>query len=177
MLFTGHAEATLDAKLRLLIPAKYRRGSANAGAAAPVASGKDGPADGGDGASTAWYCFPWPGRILRLYPAETFELLAGAGSPTLFPSEDESDFETSFFGIVERLETDSAGRLLIPKYHVQQAQLGSEVVLVGARNRLEVRDRAAWMATGPERLARLPSQMAKVETRRIEGLRQPGFGG
>ncbi len=155
MLFTGYAEATFDAKQRLSIPAKYRRPTA--GEATEESQG--------------WYCFPWPGRIIRLYPEQTFERLAGGGSPTLFPSEDEAEFDAAFFGSVERVEMDSAGRVILPRTMVQTAGLGGEVVIVGARDRLEVRDKAAWLATAPERLARLPSQLSRVESRKAEAAR------
>ncbi len=156
VLFTGYAEATFDAKQRLSIPAKYRRSAATAGQEEPQA---------------AWYCFPWPERIIRLYPEQTFERLAGGGSPTLFPNEDEAQFDASFFGMVERVEVDSAGRVILPRQIVQIANLGNEVVIVGARDRLEVRDKAAWLATAPERLAQLPSLLSRIESRKAEAAR------
>ena len=47
MLFTGHSEHTIDAKLRLAIPAKYRNN---------LTPERDG---------LAWFCVPWPGGVLR----------------------------------------------------------------------------------------------------------------
>ena len=159
MLFTGHAEATFDAKQRLSIPAKYRKGLGSTTTIHELGVPEEmNP--------SAWYCFPWPGRIIRLYPAAIFEKLAGEGSPTLFPNEDEAEFEAAFFGSVERVEVDSAGRVMIPKRHLEETGLKAAVVIVGARNRLEIRDRIAWLATGPERLAKLPSQLSRVETHR-----------
>lgn len=128
MIFTGFAELTIDAKQRLAIPAKFR-------------SLLD-PARDGD----AFYCIPWPGHGLMLFTQPMFRQFASQAEGTLTPGEDEQEFETSFFGLTERLELDSAGRITIPKLHLELTKLPSEVVVVGARYRLEVMDRAAWAA-------------------------------
>lgn len=153
VLFTGYAEATFDAKQRLSIPAKYRRSASSAGT---------------EETQVAWYCFPWREGIIRIYPEETFERLASDGSATLFPDEDEAEFAAAFFGMVERVEMDSAGRVILPRPMVQMANLSGEVVIVGARDRLEVRDKAAWLAAAPQRLANLPSLLARIESRKAQ---------
>ena len=149
MLFTGHSDHTIDAKLRLAIPAKYRN---------QLDPQKDG---------AAWFCVPWPGGILRLYTERQFEALASRGDETLTPGEDEADLEAQLFGFAERLETDGQGRIAIPKGHLDLAKLASsEVVIVGAKNRLEVRDRGAWQVGQAERFAKLPSLVARIEAKR-----------
>ncbi len=155
MLFTGHSELTIDAKMRLQIPAKYR-------------NAWDETRDG-----KAWYCVPWPGGIVRLYSETCFEGLASQGASgrraTLTPDQDAADLEADLFSLAERIEPDSAGRIALPKQHLELAGLGagsSEVVVIGAGNRLEVRDRAAWQQTLAQRFARLPSLVAKIEARR-----------
>lgn len=151
MLFTGHSEHSIDSKLRLAIPAKYR-------------SQLDPERDG-----SAWYCVPWPGGILRLYTEKTFEQLAQQGEHSLTPDEDQADLEAQLFGFAERLEMDAQGRITLPKAHLELSGLketGAEVVVVGARNRLEVRDRAGWLAGQQERFAKLPSLVARIEARR-----------
>jgi division/cell wall cluster transcriptional repressor MraZ len=155
MLFTGHSELTIDAKLRLQIPAKYR-------------NAWDESRDG-----KAWICVPWPGGIVRLYTEACFEGLASQGATggraTLTPDQDEADLEADLFALAERIEPDSAGRIALPRQHLELAGLGaggSEVVVIGARNRLEVRDRAVWNQTLSQRFSRLPSLVAKIESRR-----------
>lgn len=153
MLFTGHSEHTIDAKQRLAIPAKYRN---------QLKPERDG---------AAWYCVPWPGGVLRLYTERKFEELADQAPQNLIPGEDEADLESRFFGFAERLEMDGQGRIAIPKLHLDLAGLTNpEVVIVGARNRLEVRDRAAWLAGQQESFAKLPSLVARIEAKR----RSPG---
>lgn len=148
MLFTGHAELTIDPKVRLAIPAKYR---------SQWSDERDG---------TAWYSVPWSARQIRLYTERAFEQMAARGTNSLTQDQDEADLDADLFGFAERLEMDSAGRITLPKIQLQMTQLGNDVVMVGARNRLEVRDRAAWTATIPERFARLPSLVSRVESRK-----------
>lgn len=148
MLFTGHAELTIDPQQRLAIPAKYR---------SQWSEERDGK---------AWYIVPWSARQIRLFTERTFEMLAAQCSDSLSQSQDAADLDSELFGIAERVEMDKAGRVTIPKLHVQMTQLGSDVVLVGARNRLEIRDRAAWTATIPERFARLPQLLSRVDARK-----------
>ena len=152
MLFTGHSEHTIDAKQRLAIPAKYR-------------SQWDDLVDG-----KAWYCVPWPGGVLRLYTEKTFERLAFSHEQTLTPSGDEADLEADLFAFAERLEMDKQGRVPLPKLHIELTGLKSEVVVIGARNRIEVRDRESWVATRADRFERLASLVEKIESER----RRPG---
>lgn len=155
MLFTGHSEHTIDAKLRLAIPAKHRN-------QLDPSRERGGGAGGG-----AWVCVPWPGGVLRLYTEEQFEALAGRADESLTPGEDEADLEAQLFGFAERLEVDGQGRVAIPKKHLELSGLaGPEVVILGARNRLEVRERGAWLAGQQERFAKLPSLVARIEARK-----------
>lgn len=148
MLFTGHSLHTIDSKLRMAIPAKYRN--------------QWDPARDGN----AWYCVPWPGGVLRLYTEKRFQNLAEQGEHSLTPDEDEAGLEADFFGFAERLEMDSQGRLTIPRSHIDLTALPTEVVIVGARHRLEVHERAAWLDSQKERFARLPTLVARIESKR-----------
>ncbi|MBL8965103.1 MAG: hypothetical protein KF787_07665 [Phycisphaeraceae bacterium] len=150
MFFTGSSDITIDSKQRLAIPAKFR-------------SQLDPERD------TAWYCVPWPGGILRLYSVTEYSSLTARWERTLIPGADQADLEAEIFGSTERLEMDSAGRITIPRPMLDMAGLGTEVVVIGALSRLEVRDREAWKAGRNERFARLPSVVEKIEPRRTAG--------
>ena len=126
MIFTGNAEATIDAKGRLSIPAKFRA-----------------QADAGE-TGNVWVCIPWPSGVMRIYTRTQFEQLAEMGEASLTPDPDLAELQTTFFSLAETLETDSAGRISIPKSLIELTGLGSEVVVVGAKDRLEVRDRTKW---------------------------------
>jgi MraZ protein len=152
VLFAGHSEHAIDPKLRLAIPAKYR--------------GQWDPARDGN----AWYCVPWPGGILRLYTEKRFQELADrSGEQSLTPGEEEADLEADLVGFAERLEMDGAGRITVPKSHLELTGLGKEVVIVGARNRLEVRNRAKWVESEKERFAKLPTLVARIEAKKARG--------
>lgn len=148
MLFTGHSEHSIDAKLRLAIPKKYR-------------ALWDTDRDGG-----AWYCVPWPREGLRLYTERRFETLAEQPEQTLTPDSDAGQLETDLFSLAERVTEDGQGRIPLPKLHLELTQLGAKVVIVGAKNRLEVRDRDAWLATQRARFESLPDLVARVEAKR-----------
>lgn len=160
MLFTGTSEHAVDAKLRLAIPAKYR-------------NQWDEVRDGG-----AWFCVPWPsagpagnpptgggggGNHLRLYTEAAFTRLADQLPATLAPNPVQADFDASFFGYAERLEMDTAGRIMLPKLHVQLTTLPTDVVIVGARTHLEVRGKDEWLAGHANRFPSLPDLAQRID--------------
>lgn len=156
MLFTGHSEHSIDAKLRLSIPSKFRT--------------KD-PAT-----TRVWVSVPWPVGVIRLYPADTFERMSAVERDTLTPSPDLADLEAELFGLAEQLEEDAAGRVRLPKLHLDMTGLGGQVVVVGARNRLEVRDLATWQAGALARFHRLPELAARIDARRAGPPSGPSVG-
>src|SRR5947207_15740221 len=151
MIFTGHAELTIDAKQRLAVPAKHR---------ALLSPEIDG---------AAWYCVPWSKKRLMLYTQARFTELAEKGEATLTPGEDEAGLEANFFGLTERLEMDAAGRITIPRLHLDLTKIGTEVVMIGAGRRLEVWDKEAWSPGLEDRFASLPGLIRKIEELRRNG--------
>ncbi len=150
MIFTGQTELTVDAKGRLAVPARYRS--------------RWDPAQHG----TGWMCIPWPedGGMLRLFPERQFELLGDVGESSLTPTGAVGELESQLFGLAELIEMDSAGRVRLPARHMALVGLPSEVVVIGVRNRLEVRSRAAWQAKQEAAFASLPELAAKLEAER-----------
>lgn len=148
MLFTSQYEHTIDAKHRLAIPSDVRsRWRA-------------------ESEGTAWFAVPWPGGLIRLYPEKAFEARASSGELTLTPDEDEAELQATLFGLSARIEMDSAGRIRLPEEMLTLVGLGSEVVLVGAGDRLEIRDRSEWGKTRADRLSQLPELMARISARK-----------
>lgn len=137
MLFTGASEVTIDAKGRLAIPARYRN-----------ALLADGGTTEGDGETRGlnWYCVAWPGGMLRLYTEDVFERMSRRLGDSLTASSQRATLDRLLFGNAERLEMDSAGRIMLPKRHVKLTSLPNEVMVIGARNRLEVWSREVWEA-------------------------------
>lgn len=147
LLFTGQAELNIDAKSRLAIPARYRN----------LLSEEDGK---------GWFTVPWPDGTLRVYPERVFAELASQVEQSLVPDDDLAELEVNFFGSAERIEMDSAGRITLPKHHVELAGLPSEVVVIGARHRLEVRDRASWQGRTEDRFKSMRTLVQRVEERK-----------
>ena len=138
MIFTGQSELAIDSKQRLAIPAKYRNQWSD-------------PRDG-----AAWVCVPWD-RALRFYTEAHFNRLAGAFPSTLAPGGNLAEFDRLVFGNAERLEMDTAGRVTLPKRQLDLTGIGEEVVMVGARDRLEVHDKREWERQGGGRPSGLPT--------------------
>jgi len=140
VIFTGHSELTIDAKQRLAVPSKYR--------AQMEQSGEPG----------SLFCMPWDGHGLMLFPESVFRELADRQGKRMFPVGDGAELQTDMFGLTERLELDSAGRVTIPKFLTELVGLKGDVVVIGARYRLDVKDRAAWMSGLKDRFQRYSRQ-------------------
>ena len=150
MLFTGEYEHTIDAKKRLAIPADIR--------------GRWRPEEDGAG----WFAVPWRNGLIRLYTERGFHDRALSGRATLTPDEDEAELQATLFGLSARLEMDSAGRVRFPEEMLELVGLQSEVVLIGAGDRLEVRDRNSWRESRADRLGQLPELMKRIGSRGVE---------
>lgn len=148
MLFTGHSEHTIDPKQRLAIPARYRN-QWNA------------ERDGG-----AWICIPWPTGHLRLYSEAAFTHMARQGEMSLIPDQVTSELEVSLYGFAERLEMDSTGRITLPREHLEMTGLATDVVVVGAGTRLEVRSKSDWQASAMDRFKSLPDLVQRMQQSR-----------
>jgi MraZ protein len=153
VIFTGHSEHAIDSKSRVAVPAKFRN---------LLDKGRDGE---------AWYCVAWPDGSLRLYTEKRFVQLAEQSEQNLTPNEAEAQFESVFFGMAERLEMDEKGRIPLPRLLMESVGLtaGTEVVISGARNRLEIRRREEWQAGLKEKFEQLPALVARMEARRAAG--------
>ena len=153
MLFLGKATATIDDKRRIAVPAKFR-------AKHPAHN------NAGEGDKPVWISVPWPdGPLIRLYPEPVFVRLAAQQEEALTPDEDTAAIEQLFFSHAEELEMDSAGRLRLPEQHVQLARLGSDVTVLGVKNRLELHNRETWEPGEAERFAQLPRVVARADQR------------
>jgi DNA-binding transcriptional regulator/RsmH inhibitor MraZ len=111
----------------------------------------------------SWYCVPWPdGSILRLYPGQTFENQASLLDDSLTAGSDAAKIDTSLFGFAEHLEMDKTGRVRLPKWHLDLVEMPSDVMVVGARNRLEVHARAGWQANIKDRFREMAALIEKT---------------
>lgn len=147
MIFTGHAELTIDGQNRLQIPAKMRA------AWNPELHGDH------------WICVPWPedGGMLRLFPVKTFQQIAGARPQSLTTSGARGRLEAQLFGMAEPLRPDSANRVKLHPTHVGLVELPKDVVVLGVNDHLEVRSRDAWMGSMKAIFSNLPQLAEEIE--------------
>jgi MraZ protein len=135
MLLTGAFQRAIDEKQRVSIPKPLREALAAAGGNVLfVAPGTDGS--------------------LALYPEDVLTRLAerlAAGSPN---GQDGRAFGRLFYARAQAVEIDGQGRVRIPPELAKLAGLGSEAVLLGVQDHLELWDRARWEAYVAERQAR-----------------------
>ncbi|MBX3434579.1 MAG: division/cell wall cluster transcriptional repressor MraZ [Pirellulales bacterium] len=123
-LLTGHYRRSLDDKSRLAIPKPLRAQLADS----PL------------------FANPGLDACLALYPEDEFARVAdrlAANSPAARATR---DYSRLFFSQAERLTLDGQGRIRLPATLVERARLGSEIVLVGVRDHLEVWNSEAWDA-------------------------------
>lgn len=118
-----------------------------------------------------WYCVPWPDGSLRLYTQKTFEHLSDQEPQTLTPNADTAALE-EMFALAEPMTMDGQGRVGLQRYQLELAALTPsegestiDVVIIGKRNRLEIRDRKSWAAGLKERFQRLPEVAERVSAK------------
>jgi MraZ protein len=120
--FRGTFDYTLDAKNRLTVPARFRAALAEG---VVMAKGTE--------------------PCVALWTPEAYEAYTDAVLGGIHPlSEDADKLQRFFAANSHETELDSAGRVGFPPFLLDHAGLKKEVVVTGARNRLEVWDRATW---------------------------------
>lgn len=120
-MFLGQYTHTIDSKNRLTIPARYR---------AALASGA--------------YIVQGFERNLYVYTTETFHKLAERAN-THSPTDPEvRAMRRVVFGGATEASLDSTGRILIPPFLLEYAELDAEVTIVGSGDYFEIWSKAAW---------------------------------
>ena len=156
MLFTGEYEHTIDAKQRLAIPAEVRA--------------RMSPDLHGD----AFYLVPGANGTLWLWPERTFERMASAMEESILPQQEMMELEELLFPRARRLEIDKAGRVRLPDQMLSEFGLGENVIILGVKDHLELRDPQQWKAQRQQKL----SKQADIMLRARQALkRHPPDGG
>ena len=120
--FRGTFDYTLDAKNRLTVPARFRAALAEG---VVMAKGTE--------------------PCVALWVPEAYDAFTASILESFHPlSEDREKLERFYASSSHETELDSAGRVGVPPFLLQHAHLKKDVVVIGARNRIEVWDRAAW---------------------------------
>jgi len=93
---------------------------------------------------------------------ERYTQRALAELPPLSPRLTE--LERFFYGSSQDTDLDAAGRIMVPGFLGEHAQLAKEVVVVGAGDRLELWDRETWAGHRTTLLGGVAQITAAVDT-------------
>ena len=143
-MFVGKAEHTVNKDGRVSIPSKMR----------DVINKYD-PDD--------LYLVLLPGDVLALYPGEEFEkFTASLDNPQGASLSDIMELER-ICADAEPCKLDGSGRIVIPPLMRQEAGIDQEVLVIGARRRIEIWDKTRWRfrsqsQSGLEKLRTWPTQ-------------------
>ena len=117
----GEYTHTIDAKKRLAIPAKLRR---ELGAKAVITRGLD--------------------NCLFIFPLKEWQKLVEKLSNLPFGERNSRSFVRLILAGASEVNLDSLGRVLVPDYLKNYAQLKKNVIIAGVYNRLEIWDKTKW---------------------------------
>ncbi len=118
--FRGTFDYTLDAKNRLTVPARFRAALSEG---VVMAKGTE--------------------PCVVLWTPDDYDAFTTSMLDSFHPlSEDREKLERFYASSSADTDLDSAGRVGVPAFLMQHAGLEKDVVVIGARNRIEVWDRA-----------------------------------
>ncbi len=117
----GEYHHTIDAKGRLIIPARFREGL---GDSFVVTKGLD--------------------NCLFVYPRQEWAALEQKLKSLPFARADARAFVRFFFSGATECELDKQGRILIPANLREYARLSKDVVVLGVSSRVEIWSRERW---------------------------------
>lgn len=123
--FLGEYESTVDAKGRFLLPIGFKK-------QLPEAE------------STTFVLNRGFEKCLSLYPEQSWKPIYEEISSLNDFDPKVREFRRYFLNGAIRIELDSAGRLLLPKNLMEYAELGKDIVLVSAVNKIEIWDKQKY---------------------------------
>jgi MraZ protein len=133
--FTGTEVKSIDNKGRLVIPSKFRRAA---------------DFDGEEG----FFLTPGPGPYLIMFTSREFNRLTGKATRSVPGEGDVFDSTRNLFPETEFLPIDKQGRVILPSAHVADAELGSDVAILGMGNHIEIWNEKIWRTYRRDKLRR-----------------------
>lgn len=143
LVFTGTYEHAIDAKNRLAIPSDVR-----------AQIQRD--IEAGNGDTVSLYVTPGEGNVLCIYTETAFERRANQLDDSELDPVELMVYEQLLFSQSRRVDIDKQGRVRLPDPLLRQANLGRDVVLIGVKDHLEVRDRETWLSYVDEQRKKRP---------------------
>lgn len=95
---------------------------------------------------THLYLTPGTDRSVAVYTEEGLEAVGRQLSQAPPVRQDVRSFSRLFYAQASRVDIDRQGRIRIPSELVDLASIGSEIMLLGVRDHLEIWDSANWKA-------------------------------
>lgn len=120
-MFIGEYEHTLDEKKRISLPKQFRT---SLGKKMVITRGLD--------------------NCLFVYPRKNWDKIAAKLDQLSFAQADTRGFNRFILSGAAEVETDAAGRILIPEHQKEFAGLTKTVVFAGVADRVEVWDSEKW---------------------------------
>ncbi|MCK5305696.1 MAG: division/cell wall cluster transcriptional repressor MraZ [Candidatus Omnitrophica bacterium] len=124
-MFYGEYKHTIDRKGRLIIPAKFRLLT------------KENYID-------KLYVTRGLDKCLFVFVEEEWKAQEHKFRSLPFTKRDSRKFNRLYFSGACEASLDKQGRILIPKYLKEYAQIKKEVIIVGVSNRFEIWDEGVW---------------------------------
>ena len=122
-MFIGEFQHTIDAKGRLIMPARFRD---ELGDTFVLTKGLD--------------------NCLFIYPKTEWQVVQTKLKALPLTNKDARAFVRFFFSGATECETDKQGRVLIPSNLREHARLEKDVVIIGVANRAEIWSKELWDA-------------------------------
>ena len=123
--FLGEYESTIDAKGRFLLPQGLRKQLS-------------------EGVEPKFVINRGFEKCLTLYPLQSWEPIFRKISGLNEFDPKVREFRRYFFNGATHVETDTAGRILVPKNLMEHASLKKEIVLVSAIDKIEIWDKEKY---------------------------------
>lgn len=143
MLFTGTYEHTIDAKQRIALPAEVRK--------------RLDPERDGEGFYVT--IIDSQGPTLVLYTERDFQRLADRLDDSERDPGEVLEYEQIMYSSARPVELDKQGRVRIPEQLLREVELGHDVVLIGVKDHMQIRDRRRWTEYKKRTLAERPEML------------------
>jgi len=141
--FIGEYAHSLDAKSRLIVPAKFR---AELGKNFVMTRGLEG--------------------CLFVFPEDKWQIIAEKISSLPLMKKDARKFSRLFLSGATEAEADKSGRFIIPANLIEHAALAKECAIIGVQNRIEIWSKERWEAfndTSDDEYEELAEQLIDFE--------------
>ena len=125
-MFTGEFKSTLDAKGRVIVPARIREMVSK------------------DEESRGVYLVRGPGSYLYLYAARRWEEVVGEMKKTAYSDAEYRDFKRLLLSSASRQVWDRQGRIHVPEKLRAIAGIKRQVAFIGADDKVELWDADGW---------------------------------